>query len=78
MRSAKRCASIHRASLAGCCDAGLQQVERAVSDPDHGRGAAEWAIVGLLGIAFLACSTASSMHFRRHCTSALAGASSPQ
>lgn len=44
-------------------------------DPDHSSGAAEWAIVGLLGMAFLACSTASSMHLRRHRANALAGAS---
>ena len=50
-----------------------QWMEALGFDPDHGSGAAEWAIIGLLGLACLACSTGSSVHFRRHRTSALAG-----
>ena len=50
-----------------------QWMEALGFDPDHGSGAAEWAIVAVLGIAFLACTAASSMHFRRQRAFALVG-----
>jgi hypothetical protein len=53
-----------------------QWMEALGFDPDHSSGVAEWAIVGLLGIAFLACSAASSVHFRMQRALAYVDASS--
>ena len=53
-----------------------QWMEALGFDPDYGSGAAEWAIVAMLGLAFVACTTASSVHLRRHCAVARVGASS--
>ncbi len=53
-----------------------QWMEALGFDPDHGSGAAEWAIVGVSGIAFLLCGTASSVHFHKQRTLVLVGASS--
>jgi hypothetical protein len=50
-----------------------QWMEALGFDPDHGSGAAEWAIVAVFGVAFVACTTASSVHLRRHRAVALAG-----
>ncbi len=52
-----------------------QWMEALGFDPDHGSGAAEWAIVGMFGVAFLVCTKASSVHLRRQRALALVGAS---
>ncbi|MGZ4761224.1 MAG: hypothetical protein ACXV7I_02235 [Ilumatobacteraceae bacterium] len=53
-----------------------QWMEALGFDPYHGSGAAEWAIVGLFGVAFLMCGTASSVHLRKQRALAVVGASS--
>jgi hypothetical protein len=41
-----------------------QWMEALGFDPDHGDGSAEWILVGLFGVAFLASAIASSVHLR--------------
>ncbi len=50
-----------------------QWMEALGSDPDHGSGTAEWAIVAVFGVAFVSLTMASSVHLRRHRAIALAG-----
>lgn len=36
-------------------------------DPDHGSGAAEWALVAVSAVAMLACAALSGVEWRRAC-----------